>query len=31
MDMAKRIQDLTVELTNILGVVGSPEENDVFD
>ncbi len=31
MDMAKRIQDLTVELTNILGVVGSPEENDVVD
>ncbi|MDY0236402.1 MAG: M20/M25/M40 family metallo-hydrolase [Gudongella sp.] len=31
MDIAKRIEELAIELTNILGVVGSPEENDVSD
>ncbi len=29
--MEKKIKDLTIELTKILSVVGSPEENDVVD
>lgn len=31
MDISKRIEDLTLKLTSILGVVGSKEENDVVE
>ena len=31
MDIGKRIEELTIELTNILGVVGTKEENNVVD
>lgn len=31
MEIAKRIETLTLELTEILGIVGSPEENNVVE
>lgn len=31
MDLSQRIKDLTLELTSVLGVVGTKEENDVAD
>lgn len=31
MDIGKRIEELTIELTNILGVVGTKEENNVVN
>lgn len=31
MELAKRIEALTLELTGVLGVVGSPEENNVVN